>query len=315
MATARLIAQGVSFTECPRWHDGRLWFSDLFDHAVKSVDENGVLRTELTLDDQPAGLGWLPDGRLLVAAMKSQKLMRADKDGLHVHADLSKVADHHLNDMVVDAFGRAYLGNCGFDIDAALMRDGAEGVLANHPTTRLARIDPDGSVHIAATDLHFPNGTVITPDGRTLIIAETLALRLTAFDIGLDGSLSNRRVWAPTGKNVCPRRHLSVRKATSGWQSAANRGGVRAVCGARGFWHREPLGMLGAEGNGLLGGRGRPYRAQTRQGHVLAAEVAVGGAAGLSGAAAGRGGAPTGGRRGGWVGRWRGAGARVRPLL
>jgi sugar lactone lactonase YvrE len=199
MLTARLVADGLYFGEGPRWHEGRLWFSDFHDHAVKSLDAKGVVRTELELDDQPSGLGWLPDGRLLVVAMHGLKVMRTDGDGLHMHGDLAGIAVHMANDMVVDAHGRAYVGNFGFDLDAELKRHGPEGVLASHPTTDLARVDPDGSVHVAATDMHFPNGMVITPDGRTLIVAETLRMALTAFDIAPDGSLSNRRIWAPVG--------------------------------------------------------------------------------------------------------------------
>lgn len=199
MIAATTLATGLYFGEGPRWHEGRLWFSDFYDHAVKSVDLAGQVRTELTIDDHPSGLGWLPDGRLLLVAMNRRQLLRADPGGLRVHADLSAVATHRANDMVVDAQGRAYVGNFGFALDAALKSRGVQGVLADHPTAQLARVDPDGSVHVAASDLHFPNGMVITPDGRTLIVAETLGLRLTAFDIGADGALSNRRVWAPVG--------------------------------------------------------------------------------------------------------------------
>jgi len=124
-----------------------------------------------------------------------------------VHASLSGVAGHHTNDMVVDQQGRAYVGNFGFRLDEEIRTRGVESVLADHPTSQLARVDPDGSVHVAATDLHFPNGPVITPDGRTLIIAETLAMRLTAFDIGPDGTLSNRRVWP---RSACARRTASA---------------------------------------------------------------------------------------------------------
>jgi len=196
--TTQLLA-GLHFGEGPRWHDGRLWFSDFYDHAVKSVDASGLVRTELELDDQPSGLGWLPDGRLLVVAMHRRQLLRADPDGIKLHADLAAVAAYHTNDMVVDAQGRAYVGNFGFALDEALAERGVDGVLASHPTAKLARVDPDGNVHVAAEDLHFPNGCVITPDGRTLIIAETLGLRLTAFDVAPDGTLSNRRVWATVG--------------------------------------------------------------------------------------------------------------------
>ncbi len=199
MITASVLASGLYFGEGPRWHAGRLWFSDFYDHAVKSVDLAGTVRTELTIDDHPSGLGWLPDGRLLVVSMNRRQLLRVDGDGVRVHADLATVAAHRANDMVVDAAGRAYVGNFGFALDAALEARGVEGVLADHPTAQLARVDPDGSVHAAAADLHFPNGMVITPDGRTLIVAETLALRLSAYDVAADGSLSNGRVWAPLG--------------------------------------------------------------------------------------------------------------------
>jgi sugar lactone lactonase YvrE len=199
MTRATLVADGLYFGEGPRWHDGRLWFSDFYDHAVRSLDETGQLRTELQIDDQPSGLGWLPDGRLLVVAMHSRRVMRVDPDGLRLHADLSGVATGKTNDMVVDASGRAYVGNFGFDLDAALTARGVGSVLADHPTADLACVEPDGTVRVAAQDLHFPNGMVITPDGRTLIVAETLALRLTAFDIAPDGSLSNQRLWAAVG--------------------------------------------------------------------------------------------------------------------
>jgi len=196
---SRVLAQGLYFCEGPRWHGGRLWFSDFYDRAVHSMDTAGVVRTELEIDDQPSGLGWLPDGRMLVVAMHRRQLLRVDPDGVKVHANLAGIASYHANDMVVDARGRAYVGNFGFALDEELAARGVESVLSDHPSARLARVDPDGSVHVAAEDLHFPNGSVITPDGRTLIVAETLAMRLTAFDIGTDGSLSNRRVWATLG--------------------------------------------------------------------------------------------------------------------
>ncbi len=199
MGKASVLAEGLYFGEGPRWHGGRLWFSDFHDHAVKSVAAEGAIRTELEIDDQPSGLGWLPDGRLLVVAMHRRQVLRVDPDGVNVHADLSAVAAYHANDMVVDGRGRAYVGNFGFALDEALKERGVEGVIADHPTARLARVDADGRVHVATADLHFPNGMVITPDGRTLIVAETLAMRLSAFDVAPDGALSNRRVWATLG--------------------------------------------------------------------------------------------------------------------
>jgi len=194
-----ILADGLYFGEGPRWHDGRLWFSDFYDQAVKSMDESGKVRIEHRLEDQPSGLGWLPDGRLLVVSMRQLQVLRQQGDGFVVHADLSALSRHLCNDMVVDATGRAWVGNFGFDLDTEFERRGAESLIADHPTTNLVRVDIDGSVHLAAPDMHFPNGTVVTPDGRTLIVAESLAMRLTAFDIGPDGTLGNRRVWAEVG--------------------------------------------------------------------------------------------------------------------
>jgi len=199
MTKASVLAEGLYFGEGPRWHDGRLWFSDFYAHAVKSVDASGAVRTELEIDDQPSGLGWLPDGRLLVVAMHRRQVLRVDPDGVKVHADLSGIATYHTNDMVVDRAGRAYVGNFGFALDEELKARGVESVIAKHPTAKIARVDPDGRAYVAADDMHFPNGSVITPDGRTMIVAETLAMRLSAFDIGADGTLTNRRVWATLG--------------------------------------------------------------------------------------------------------------------
>jgi sugar lactone lactonase YvrE len=121
---------------------------------------------------------------------------------MSLHADLGAIAGFHCNDMVVDASGRAFVGNFGFDLDAELAARGVESVVAEHPRAALACVSPDGQVRIAAADMSFPNGSVITPDGKTLIVGETLAGRLTAFDLGGDGTLSNRRVWAPTWPRV-----------------------------------------------------------------------------------------------------------------
>jgi len=199
MQQAAVLTGGLYFGEGPRWHEGRLWFSDFYDHAVKSMDSSGKVTIEHRLDDQPSGLGWLPDGRLLVVSMREMKVLRLEAGALVVHADLEGLARHLCNDMVVDRVGRAWVGNFGFDLDAELERRGPESVLSDHPATNLVRVDPDGSVHLAAPQMHFPNGSVVTPDGRTLIVAETLGLRLTAFDIGADGGLANRRVWAEVG--------------------------------------------------------------------------------------------------------------------
>ena len=199
----RVLAEGIYFGEGPRWRGGRLWFSDFYARAVKSVSLAGDLRTEFEIDDRPSGLGWMPDGSLLVVSMTKRQVLRRSKDGkMSLHADLGGIAGFHCNDMVVDAVGRAYVGNFGFDLDAQMETRGVQSVIADHPTAKLACVLPDGTVRVAASDVHFPNGTVITPDGKTLIIGETLGSRLTAFDIDADGVLTNRRVWADLSPRV-----------------------------------------------------------------------------------------------------------------
>lgn len=202
--TSTLVA-GRFFCEGPRWHDGRFWFSDFYAHEICSVGLDGDVRIEVTLDgdERPSGLGWLPDGRLLFVAMVSRRVMRREHDGTVVeHADLGAIATFHCNDMLVDDDGRAYVGNFGFDLDEQLEAMGPEallGAIAADRTpyvARLAVVDPDGAVDVAADDLAFPNGMVLLDDGATLVVAQTLGLELTAFDRAADGSLSNRRTWA-----------------------------------------------------------------------------------------------------------------------
>ncbi len=195
----RILTEGIYFGEAPRWRDGRLWFSDFYAHAVKSVSLTGDLRTEFEIDDQPSGLGWMPDGSMLVVSMTKRQILRRTPDGvITVHADLGHIAAFHCNDMVVDAVGGAYVGNFGFNLDAHLASRGMAEVLADHPTAKLAYVAPDGTPRVVAEDMHFPNGPVITPDGKTLILGETLGGVLTAFDIAPSGDLSSRRVWAST---------------------------------------------------------------------------------------------------------------------
>ncbi len=199
----RVLADGIYFGEGPRWHDGRLWFSDFFAQAVKSVSPAGDLRTEFEIDDRPSGLGWMPDGSMLVVSMAKRRVLRRFPDGrVAVHAELGGIATFHCNDMVVDAAGRAYVGDFGFDIDAEFASRGAAAVMADHMAAKLALVLPDGTAKVAAQGLSFPNGLAITPDGRTLIVAETLGSALAAFDIAADGLLSSRRVWAPTAPRV-----------------------------------------------------------------------------------------------------------------
>jgi sugar lactone lactonase YvrE len=192
--------EGLHFGESPRWHEGRLWFADFYESAIFSADESGQVRLELEVPGEPGGFAWLPDGRLLSTTRKPRTVVRLEPDGTLVdHGDLNPMATFYANDMVVDATGRAYVGNFGFDLDQ-FIEDFGEVALVEPPgppKTPLIRVDPDGSAHVATDGLSFPNGSVITPDGRTLIVAETLGGQLTAFDIGSDGTLSGRRVWAP----------------------------------------------------------------------------------------------------------------------
>jgi len=196
MTAPRVLADGLHFGEAPRWRDDRLWFSDFYDHAVKTVDLAGRIVTKVEIPGQPSGLGWLPDGSLLVVSMLDRRLLRLVDDRLVVHADLSDVATFHCNDMVVDDMGRAYVGNFGFDLHAEVARRGFRAMVHDHPLADLAVVDPDGRVAVAARGVDFPNGCVVTPDGTTLIVAETLGQRLTAFRIGADGILTDRRVFA-----------------------------------------------------------------------------------------------------------------------
>jgi sugar lactone lactonase YvrE len=187
MAELRTLLEGGAFFESPRWHEGRWWVSDFYRHLVLTVDEDGRTEEVLTVEGQPSGLGWLPDGDLLVVSMRDHRVLRRSADGsVSVHAELAQYCGGHLNDMVVSADGRAYVGNFGFDLMA----------FADPAPATLVRVDPDGTATVAAEDLLFPNGSVITPDGRTLIVGETAGARYTAFTIEPDGSLSDRRVWA-----------------------------------------------------------------------------------------------------------------------
>jgi sugar lactone lactonase YvrE len=181
-----ILAEGLSFPESPRWHDQRIWISDMHTGWVMTLDLDGNLEKIVQVPESPSGLGWLPDGRLLVVSMIDRRLLRLDPEGLAEVADLRRLASFHCNDMVVDDQGRAYIGNFGFDFTANASKKPAELVL----------VTPDGQARRVAGDLFFPNGTVITPDGQTLIVAETFGHRLTAFDIRGDGTLGHSRLWA-----------------------------------------------------------------------------------------------------------------------
>ena len=187
MGDTKVLVEGLCFAEGPRWYNDKLYFSDMHDNTVYSVDSVGTLETITTLsDDQPSGLGWLSNKRLLIVSMTKRQLLLLDDKGLSVFADLSQLASFHCNDMVTDSRGRSYIGNFGFDLHASSSFKKAELIL----------VDSDGNSRIVARDLAFPNGTVITPDEKTLIVGESMAARLTAFDIETNGNLTNRRLWA-----------------------------------------------------------------------------------------------------------------------
>jgi len=183
------LISGLAFSECPRWRNGRLYISDFYTHRVLAVTMDGAAETVAHVPEQPSGLGFLPDGRLLIVSMRDRRVLRQERDGsLIVHADLSDLAPWHLNDMLVDNSGRAWVGNFGFDLEGS----------APAQTTVLICVDPDGSARVAADGLGFPNGMALTPDGSTLIVAETTTNRLSAFTVS-GGTLGERRTWAAFG--------------------------------------------------------------------------------------------------------------------
>ncbi|MBI3744217.1 MAG: SMP-30/gluconolactonase/LRE family protein [Chloroflexi bacterium] len=197
--TPKVLLENIMFPEGPRWHKDRLWFSDMYAHEVVAVDMQGKREVICRVEQQPSGLGWLPDGRALIVSMLDRRLLRLEKPGMLARlmgrngsvkltqvADLKAITGGECNDMVVDSKGRAYVGNLGFDVHG-----GAPDKPGN-----IVMVTPDGKTRIVADNLMIPNGTVVTPDGKTMIVGESRGKRLTAFDIQPDGSLTNRRVWA-----------------------------------------------------------------------------------------------------------------------
>lgn len=188
MPEPRLVLDDRVMVESPRWHDGRLWLADWGTSEVLAVDEAGAVERVLGgLGGLPLSIDWLPDGRLLVLAGGSRRLLRREPDGsLVTHADLGGLSPHAWNELVVDAAGNAWVNTIGFDFPGGEPAPGS-----------IAVVTPDGTARQAAGDVAFPNGMAITPDGGTLVVAESYAARLTAFDIDPAGGLSNRRTWAP----------------------------------------------------------------------------------------------------------------------
>ncbi len=189
------IVTDLAFPEGLRWRHGELWYSDMHVGEIHSWAPTTGDRTVHTLTGAVSGLGWTPNGELLAVSMDDRRLLRFGADGAPVTmADLAQFTPSPINDMVVDDGGVAYIGSFGFDLHGG----------ADFGTGAVLQVRPDGSTEIAASDLSFPNGMVITDNGSTLVVAETLAARLTAFTIGADASLSDPRVWASLPSDMFP---------------------------------------------------------------------------------------------------------------
>ncbi len=185
----KLLLEGGAFYEGPRWHEDKLWFSDMHGRQILTLSADGRPEVVATVPHRPSGLGWLPSGQLLVVSMSDRRILRLEPTGFVQHADLSGFAENECNDMVVDRGGRAYVGHFGFDHFAH----------ARFRPASILKVEPDGDVCVAADHLMFPNGLVISDDGRTMVVAESYVRRLTGFNIEADGSLTRRRVWADIG--------------------------------------------------------------------------------------------------------------------
>ncbi len=182
-----ILTDNLKFPEVPRWHQGKLWCCDFFAQRIVTVDLKGNVETVVELPDTPTGLDWTREGQLLVVSASARHLSRLDRDGLVAVADLSELVAYPCNELVVDEKGRAYIGNLGYDFGdyEATPKPGS-----------ILLVTPEGNARVVAEGLAFPNGMAITPDGKTLIVAESHIARLTAFHIEPDGSLSDRQVWA-----------------------------------------------------------------------------------------------------------------------
>jgi sugar lactone lactonase YvrE len=273
---------GVAFGESPRWHDGRLWFSDWGAKEVIALDPAGHSEVEVRVEFPafPMCIDFLPDGRLLIVSGREGRLLRREPAGsLTTYAELSAVSDFPWNDIVVDGRGNAYVNNAGFDFPGGEFATGT-----------VALVTPDGSVREVADGVAFPNGMAVTPDNSTLIVAESYASRLSAFEIAADGSLSNRRVWAELGEGVPPdgicidadgavwyadvpnKRCVRVREGGEVLQTVnADRGCFACMLGGPG---RRTLFMIANEWRGM---QNIPDVIQARTGRVLTIEAPTAG--------------------------------------
>lgn len=222
-----VAAQGLAFPEGPRWHQGKLWFTDQHARTVHTLSMDGRLDTRAETADLPGGLCWLPDGTTLVVYMTERRLMRLDEDGLTEYVDLSGLASFHCNDLVADSQGRIYAGNFGFDLHGGAPVRPAELLL----------VDPDRQVELISEQVVFPNGSVITPDGIRLLVAETFAHRISEFRLDPRGRAEDHTIWADLGDatpdGICldADLHLWVASPGTGELRLVRRGGeTLATC-------------------------------------------------------------------------------------
>lgn len=213
-----VLMTGIAFGESPRWHDGRLWFTDWAAQEVIALGLDGSHEVVLEIASFPFCIDFLPDGRLLVVSAADQRVFRREPDGaLVTHADLAATGEAFpWNDIAVDGRGNAYVNNIGYDFGGD---DPGLGTIY--------LVTPDGAVSRVAEGLSFPNGMVVTPDGATLIVGESHANRLTAFDVADDGTLANRRVWADVGDDAPDGICLDVAGAV--WYGDVGHGHCRRV--------------------------------------------------------------------------------------
>lgn len=187
------FVSGLGFGEAPRWHSGALWLSDIARRAVLQIDAlSGAVERVLTTPGEPSGLGWLPDGSMLVVQMEEHEVLRWDGSTLQLYARTGAFSRARLNDMVVATDGRAWLSNMGFDYESEPAR-----------ATTLVGLDPQGVAHAAAMDLWCPNGMAIAPSGNQLIVGQSASREVLAFDIGPDGRLDGRRVFGTLPEGAC----------------------------------------------------------------------------------------------------------------
>jgi sugar lactone lactonase YvrE len=279
LTTVTIVREGLVFPECPRWRDGDLWFSDCHDGRVIRMTPEGRVLGGFEVPGGPSGLGWLPDGDMLIVSIGDLCVYRRGPDGeLSLHADLSGHHRFHTNDMVVDGAGNAYVGEVGFHWDREEPR-----------STSLLLVRPDGSVHVAARDVMTPNGSVITADSRTLIVAESRRQTLIAFTIAADGALADRRLFAQLGPEQVPD-GICLDEAGCIWVASPRAGAVIRVSPAG-----DVVGALPIDGRRpyacMLGGDDRrdlyiclaadhnPERTRkARSGAIAVARVGVAGA-------------------------------------